>query len=398
MRRIVLIGLFLLAIGAAPAGAISSQGDQASQSDNLRVLQHIPMYLGNEIAFDGERVYVNQYSSGPDIGVHAFDLKSDGTLKPIGFLPCSGITDTAPLDDGLVAIGLQGGGDTCNDPPPLTAGTAGGVHVGDMSNPRRPRLLAGLPLPGGVHTLTRYPGSSFVYTALSGAKTSAAEGGLTHIVDTSNVRELSVAAVYRSALNPGGCHDILFERIGGKMIGFCPGVSGTEIWDASDALDPVPIGRMLLPSGQLPHQVAVSSDGKVAAVSDEAWMAHGCTGGAPVGALWFYDISDLTRPVLTGFYGPQRGALPVGSLSGNPLSCTAHNFNFIPNSRLIVASWIGGGTNVIDISAPATPKEVGYYRPADAVAMSAYWYRGRIYVADFERGVEVLKLIKTADV
>lgn len=261
-----------------------------------------------------------------------------------------------------------------------------------MSSPSRPRLRGAITLPGGVHTLTRYPGKPYVYTSLAGADTYVAYGGLTHIVDVSDPDRPKVAATYSSPLNPAGCHDITFQRIGGKPIGFCPGLGGTEIWDVSDPLRPVAIGRMLVPFMQLPHQVAVSSDGKVAAVSDEAYAAHACRGGGPLGALWFYDISDLTAPKLTGFYGPQRGNLPVGSLSGNFLSCTAHNFNFIPDSRLMVVAWIAGGTTVIDVSDPLAVKEVAHYRPDDALAMSSYWYRGLIYVGDFSRGLEVLEL------
>lgn len=376
---------------AFPAPAAAAPLDEAS-SGKLSLLQHIPMDLANEIAFDGRRIYVNQYASGRDIGVTAFDIARDGRLKERGMLPCSGITDVAPLDGGRVAIGLQGEFDDCSSLQPGTGTTPGGVHIGDMRSPAHSRLLGHVPIPGGVHTLTRYPGSDLVYTSMSGDVSSATDGGITHIIDTSPASAPKVVATYASQLNPGGCHDILFERIGKKLIGFCPGAGGTEIWDATDPLAPKPIGRMLLPAAQLPHQVAISSDGKVAAVSDEAYGVHGCTGGAPIGALWFYDISNLTNPRVTGFYGPQRGRLPVGTLSGNPLSCTAHNFNFIPRSRLIVAAWIGGGTNVIDISDPGNVREVAYYRPADTEAMSSYWYRGRIYVADFRRGVEVLKL------
>lgn len=381
----------ILATMALPATVAAAPLDEDS-SRNLSALQRIPMDLANEIAFDGRRIYVNQYASGPDIGVTAFDIARDGRLKERGMLPCSGITDVAPLDDGLVAIGLQGEFEHCSSLEPSSDITPGGVHIGDMRRPAHSELLGHVPIPGGVHTLTRYPGSDLVFTSMSGDVSSASEGGVTHIIDVSRARAPKVVETYASPLNPGGCHDILFETIEERTIGFCPGAGGTEIWDASDPLAPEPIGRMMLPATQLPHQVAVSSDGQVAAVSDEAYVAHGCTGGAPVGALWFYDISDLANPRVTGFYGPQRGGLPIGTLSGNPLSCTAHNFNFIPGSRSIVASWIGGGTNVIDISDPGNAREIAHYRPSDTEAMSSYWYRGRVYVADFKRGVEVLKL------
>jgi hypothetical protein len=136
----------------------------------------------------------------------------------------------------------------------------------------------------------------------------------------------------------------------------------------------------------------VSADGKMAAISDEAYAVHACAGGGPIGAMWFYDISDLANPKFLNFYGPQRGMLPVGAVSGQSLSCTAHNFNFIGNTYSVVIAWIAGGTQVLDVSDPAAIKEVAFYRPDDAIAMSSYWYRGKIYVADRNRGLEVLKL------
>lgn len=385
-----------LAKGLIAALLVSSTGvatAQTSSSDNIRLVQNFPMPLGNEIEFDGSRLYVNQYGSGHAMGVYSFQLGRGG-LRRTGKLVCSGLTDVAAMGRGMIAIGLQQhGGDGCNSGgAPLLAGARGGVHVATMKDPSRPRLLGHIPLPGGVHTLSRYPGRRYVYTAIGGADTFVAYEGVTHVVDVSDPDDPKVAATYKSRLNPAGCHDILFQHIHGKMIGFCPGLGGTEIWDTSNPLAPEPIGRMLVPFVQLPHQVAVSSDGKVAAVSDEAYVAHGCRGGSPLGALWFYDITDLKEPQLLGFYGPQRGDLPVGSLSGNDLSCTAHNFNFILDSRLMVVAWIAGGTTVIDVSDPKAVKEVAHYRPHEGLAMSSYWYRGRIYVGDFERGLDVLEL------
>lgn len=376
-----------------PAGA------RAAGAPALTAVQQIDMPLANEIAFDGNRVYVSDYRGDPGVGVHAFEIDRRGRLRETSMLPCDGLTDAAPLTGGRVAIGLQWDGSGCNvREPSRRTSVPGGVQIGHLGNDGRAHMLGSVAIPGGVHTLTTYPGRDLVYTSLGGdgaeSTIGAVEGGAigkTHIVDASR-RDPKVVATFSSLLNPGGCHDILFERMDGRVVGFCPGLGGTEIWDASDPLAPKPIGRLHLPAGQLPHRVAISSDGQVAAVSDEAWVAHACAGGAPFGAIWFYDISDLEGPELLGYYGPQRGYLPAGTMYGAYIPCTAHNFNFIPDSRRVVVSWISGGTNVIDISDPRAIKEIAHYRPSGAAAVSAYWYRGRVYVADFERGVEVLRL------
>jgi hypothetical protein len=384
--RRLLAGLALVCLTASFIGTAA-----ASQSDNIKVVQRIKLPRGNEIEFDGSRIYVNGYAGAPHGLIHAFDLKGS-RLRARGTLECEGLTDVAALDDDLIAIGLQQGGTSCNQPRPVHGGFVGGVHIADMSDPQRPSLLGSIELPGGVHTLTRYPGKPYVYASLGGADTHVAFGGLEHIVDVSDPDKPEITATYKSPLNPGGCHDVTFQVIEKKMIGFCPGLGGTEIWDASDPLAPKPLGRMMFPFTQLPHQVAVSSDGKMAAVSDEAYAGHVCNQQSPAGALWFYDISDLSHPELIDYYGPPRGSAAVGFGSAHSLSCTAHNFNFVPDSRLMVVAWIGGGTQVIDVSDPVQIKEVAHYRPERAVAMSSYWYRDRIFVADWNRGLEVLRL------
>ena len=76
-------------------------------------------------------------------------------------------------------------------------------------------------------------------------------------------------------------------------------------------------------------------------------------------------------------------------------SCSAHWFT--TNGNVVVQAWYGQGTRFIDMSDPANPQQVGYFRvPAgDGVtggsASATYWHKGLVYVADYNRGVDVLK-------
>ena len=372
---------------------VGGPAEAATQSDNVELVKNFPLSNGNEIEFDGNRIYVSEYATG-DVAVNLFELH-DGRVVRLGRQICSGHTDAAALDDHHVAIGLQGYEETCTQSPPISVpggATAGGVHVADFRDPRHPSLRGSVLIPGGVHTLTRYPGKPYVYVSAGGADQYAISGGNETIVDLSDPDAPKIAATYKTSLNPAGCHDVSFHHIRGQIIGFCPGQGGTEIWDASDPLAPKAIARIPVPFWQLPHMVAVSPDGKVAAISDEAYVAHACDPASPLGAMWFYDISDLSAPKLLGFVGPPRGLLPLGSLSGSDTSCTAHNMNFIPGTRMLVTAWIAGGVNVLDLTDPAEPVEVAHFQGDQAIAMSAYWYRGKIFVGDFNRGLDVLEL------
>jgi hypothetical protein len=382
---------FVAIAGAAAMLSGLAVPASADQTDNVRLLQNFPFNgEANELAFDGDLIYVGQYQGADEvIGILRMHGKK---VTQVAEVPCGGHNDLAVIDGGYLAVSFQATGTKCGQTTPAVGDgiEPGGIQVINVLNPHRPTYHGNLVIAGGTHTVTRLPGKPYVYASAGGADKYAAHGGGTHIIDVSAPEKPKVVAIYKSTLNPAGCHDIYFQRIGGKMIGFCPGQGGTEIWDMKDPEAPAPIGRALLPFGQLPHTVAGSSDGKLLAIGDEAYVAHGCDPASPAGAIWFYDITDLANPVLVGRVGPPRGRVPAGALTGNQFSCTAHNFNFIPGTKHLVASWTGGGMNVLDLSDPASPVEDAWYLPDGAVIMSAYWYRGLIFTGDFTRGVDVL--------
>jgi hypothetical protein len=78
-------------------------------------------------------------------------------------------------------------------------------------------------------------------------------------------------------------------------------------------------------------------------------------------------------------------------------NCSAHWFTV--NGNTIAQAWYAEGTRIIDASDPANPTQVGYFRiPNDTAngiiggsASATYWHNGLIYVADYRRGVDVLR-------
>lgn len=97
----------------------------------------------------------------------------------------------------------------------------------------------------------------------------------------------------------------------------------------------------------------------------------------PIGAIWFYDVSNPLVPVL-------RGTFRIPQAVTSTL-CTAHNFNTVPvrtERDVLVSAWYNGGTTVVDFTDPATPRQIGYYIVKSGVvsnAWSSYWYRDQIY-------------------
>ena len=115
----------------------------------------------------------------------------------------------------------------------------------------------------------------------------------------------------------------------------------------------------------------------------------GCMGALPLGALWFYDVTDPANPAMEGSYN-----LPRDDVTN--FSCTAHNFDVIPltdGRDVLVSAWYTGGTTVVDFTDPANPLEIGHYLPEGGNSWSSYFYNGYIYANNLgSRGVDVLRL------
>ena len=140
------------------------------------------------------------------------------------------------------------------------------------------------------------------------------------------------------------------------------------------------------PAINIHHSSGFAWDGKTMVLGDElggAEVTPGCLGPqqAPVGALWFYDVSDPTAPALRGsFRVPQQHA---------SVQCTAHDFDVIPlpsGKDILVSAWYEGGTTLVDFTDPANPTQLAYYVKAGTNYWSSYWYNGHVYANAFVPG------------
>jgi len=367
--------LTALSLAALVIPAAATAAPTYDKSDNVKLVTSIPYSGGSDIAFDGRWIYFGQL--GNEGGVRILDAKG-GVPKEVAFIKCPGSqNDVAVVRPGLLALGYHSG--QCSGIP------GAGVRLIDVRNPRQPRFLGSVELPGGNHTITVYPGTNYIYASPGGL---ANGGGVEQILDVSDPNKIKVAATFKP--NPAGCHDLTFTRAADKdrMLAFCAGGGEVTIWDATNPLKPFVIAHGFTPSF-FPHAAVPTPDGKYLVMTDENFAAHDCVGG-PTGSVWVYDITRPEIPVLVGHWGPKRGKAPVGTLGTS--WCTAHNLNFVGKTRQAVISWYTGGTSVVDFSNPLTPKEVAYFRADDSNSWSSYWHDDLIYVNDLGRGIDVLSV------
>jgi len=79
-----------------------------------------------------------------------------------------------------------------------------------------------------------------------------------------------------------------------------------------------------------------------------------------------------------------------GTLVNDTIYCSAHYFDM--RKRFVAYSWYDQGMRILDVSDPTDPIQVAYYRPDGGVSWAPYFHRGHVYVADHERGIEVLRI------
>jgi hypothetical protein len=49
------------------------------------------------------------------------------------------------------------------------------------------------------------------------------------------------------------------------------------------------------------------------------------------------------------------------------------------------------GTRFLDVSNPRNIRQIGYYRPDDANVWAPYFHNGYVFIADFTRGIDIVK-------
>lgn len=369
-RTLIVVGVCVLLVAIGSAGSAGP----IDQSPNISVVTSFTYEAGTDLAFKGKLVYAS--SEGERGGVRIYDV-SGKVPKQVGFVPCGGTqNDVAVVQKGLIALGAFSG--DC---------TGSGVRLIDVSNPGAPKILDQFSIADGAHTITSYPGEPIIYASPGGL---GENGGTEYILDVSDPEDIELVGEYTP--NTFGCHDLSFFFTEERKLAFCPGQQETEIWDASDPTSPALLAE-IPPVMEFPHSAVASPDGEILLIGDENFFtAHDCvTAVDPLGAIWAYDITDPTMPLPLGYWSSPRGTLvPVGNTAIGV--CTAHNFNFIPETRMAVVAWYSGGTSVVDFTDPMLPQEVAYFHPADAYTWSSYWHKGLLYANDNSRGLDVLKL------
>ena len=283
------------------------------------------------------------------------------------------------------------------------------VDIGSLASPT-PTQVAFVRTDCGSHTHTLVPDTRngrvllYVLSYPLGVPTAACNP-ITHrkisVVEVPLANPAAARVISTPDVSPAiGCHDVtvLVPR---KLAGAAC-ITESQLWDISDPVQPRVISHIVNPGINIHHSTTFSFDGNTLAIGDElggAAVAPGCADGnehLPIGAIWFYDVSNPALPVLRGTY-----RIPQAVTS---TLCTAHNFNTVPlksERDLLVSAWYQGGTTVVDFTDPANPEQIGHYivrSETPSNSWSSYWYRDQIYANNLgTRGFDAFTLDELRD-
>jgi hypothetical protein len=444
-----------LLVSAAPAGAhVESLGSSwltesahhagwytpspEGQSDNIDIVgsvsrtKALSTYRNSDLAFWGRLAYAGHYD-----GFQIIDASNPRRPRQlVDFDECPGSQHDVSVWQGLLFVSVE----TPRSSPACDSVTQSpgfeGMRIFDVSNPRSPRLIGGVPTDCGSHTHTLVPDMRnqrvllYVQSYTASVIAKSDYGNECARFDSMGQRAHNKISVVEVPLNnpgaakvvseprfpqndrngvPGynGCHDVTVFMEIRKAAAAC--MDEGQIWDLSDLENPKTIARIHNPNVEFFHSATFSYDGERVIFGDEAGGGTGprCrTQDAPtLGALWFYDVDGLDNMDDTSVE-PWRSSWKVPRIQENPSSdpnapdpnCTMHNFNTLPTTKrdVLVSSAYAAGTTVVDFTDASNPTEVAHLDPHGANQWSAYWYNDHIFTNDGGRGVDIMRVTDKA--
>ncbi|MCG1001984.1 MULTISPECIES: LVIVD repeat-containing protein [Halobacterium] len=296
--------------------------------------------------------------------------------------PMGEVYDVKVDGDTLIAVG------------PANRGDLRGVVVFDVNDPANPRQTAFHETSFPIHNAYLQDGVAYL-TANDWAKNPAVfvdvSGDTTEEVGRwSNVDHDERWRDVRAGLRT--CHD-LYVHDDTLYIAYWD--AGTWLVDVSDPADPeyvnhfghydveelqnVPSGEARAESLSVPgnaHYVAVNEGASVLATGAEAWDVDTDDADPGQGGIDLWDIADPQNPEKLSFIAPPP--TPDGTRYGT--WTTSHNFEF--HGDRLYTSWYQGGVKIHDVSDPANPEEIAWWRrPEEARFWTAQYATDEAFVA-----------------
>ena len=416
-RRLGAACVAAVACVAAPATALA-----ADSSSNVRRVASIPeMRAAISINFIGRTMFVSTVH-----GVHSYDVSKPERPRRLGSWPMY-IWENEDVDVDRARKRLFVSRDPRGFTTPATPGVfpVGAVHVLDVSDPSHLREIGFFTLPAG-HTTTCVNRCDAIWTA----------GPVAGVNQPSDWEGRPVFATdVRDPANPKPCpapidmrrndgvtdyaHDVQVDSAGVAWVSGAGGVRGywtegrhrnplTGRVERATACRPVPYAGSGTPEKATPSRFMHNSfreqrsgssrpraglTRKRVLYATEENISPLCSDS---GRFTTYDLKGTfngegwrniarthhrMRVLDTWTPEDQEGAA----------GCSSSHYFSSRGDGVFANAFYEQGVRFLDVSNPRNIRQIGWYRPGDSNTWAAYWHGGLVYVADLQRGVEVLR-------
>ncbi|WP_433512418.1 LVIVD repeat-containing protein [Nonomuraea sp. CA-143628] len=427
LRRTLVAAGAAVALGLTALPALAADippADTVVTSPNVTHVLNIPKpapiaaTINTDIAFQGDYAYVGNYG-----GFSIYDIRNPKKATPVSSVVCPGSQMDVTVYGNLLftAVDSSRSDDSCNS----TALSADhkeaweGIRIFDISDKTAPKYIKSVETNCGSHTLTLVPGKGWdkkknVYIYVQSYNPNATFPDCQPPHDKISIVKVplknpTAAAVASTPVvfpdggnetQPGlliptsGCHDITVYAEKDIAAGACMGDG--VLFDISDRLNPKVTARTTDPNFAFWHSATFSNDARKVVFTDELGGGGAATcneaTGPNRGADAIYDISHGKLVFKSYFKIPRYQA--------DSENCVAHNGSLIPvkGKDIMVQAWYMGGVSIWDFTNSAAPREIGYFERGPRAdnsgggVWSAYYYNGYIYAADFNEGLDVIKI------
>ncbi|HYN35707.1 MAG TPA: hypothetical protein VEV82_01915, partial [Actinomycetota bacterium] len=407
-------GAVLLAL-PSPASAEPPAGDI---SKNVKFIANIPeMKSAIALAFIKDTMFVSTVH-----GIYSYDVSDPATPKLLGSVPMyiwENEDMTIDVKRNLLFVSRDPRGFTT----PVSPGSAfpyGAVHIISVKDPSAMLQLNVIPVPAG-HTTTCINKCQYIWTSGPGASTTTQsewDGRPIFATDVSNPHEpVSCPDPIDTQRNDGVTDYVHDLQVDAKGIAWVSGAGGVRgYWTSGTHKDPL-TGKSRQATGCNPIPYAGGGTPTSATPSrfmHNAWRnPKAKVDGRRGDVLYATEEANTTACAQSGRFatfdlkGSYEGqgwknidktqfrmkALDTWTpeKADGATGCDSAHYLSDRGDGLLAYAFYSQGTRFLDVSNPRNIKQVGYYRPDDANTWAPYWHDGYVFVANFDRGVDVLK-------
>ncbi len=400
--------------------------DEIASSKNMSLVTNIPKTgiaaatsaFNSDLAFKGKYAYQGNYN-----GVSIWDLSEADNPVLVSQIDCAGAQNDVSVYKNLLIASVDSSRNKaeCEGNVFQTATNPAsweGIRIFDISNPAAPVFVRAVETDCGSHTHTTIPdpanNRAVVYVSSYAPNSTFPDCQPPHdkisVVEIRDADPQNAAVINEPVLFPdggyvgdsytratSGCHDITAYPSKGIAAGACMGQG--VILDINDVVNPVVVESVFDPNFAFFHSATFNNDATTVVFTDELGGGGGPTCNPTVGpnkgANAIYSLGADRRLTFRSYFKIPR-------TQHNTENCVAHNGSLIPvpGRDIMVQSWYQGGISVVDFTDPARPVEIAWWErgPLSSERLvlggswSAYWYNGKVYSSDIQKGFDVLQI------